>query len=122
MTAAELRAVLVRRTGIRWSYNRDLAWLHAEDPDDGEIYTIANLSLDSTGDGKCYGSSRNGAAIVTTINHADAMVELLEACERNAEQFRSFIARHQAAYGTTAHAMGEVLSALAKVHAVEGGG
>lgn len=82
MISTDLRRIVDAMTGEQWKYNRELAWLNASDPVDGEIYTIANLSLDSTNDGKCYGASRNGAAIAALANHADALVALVEACER----------------------------------------
>jgi hypothetical protein len=41
-------------------YHHDIGWLSGQDPD-GEIYTVASLSLDTTTSGRCYNAKANGA-------------------------------------------------------------
>jgi hypothetical protein len=65
-------------------YHHDLGWLSGT-ADDGEIYTVANLSLDSTESGRCYNARANGSGLAALANNRDALLALArEALESRA--------------------------------------
>lgn len=86
---AEWEALCEKATGANWEYQDDTAWLCAEDPGDGEVYTIANFV--HAAEQRCFGASRNGRFIAAARS---AMPRLIEALRERMEHEREIASYH----------------------------
>lgn len=111
-TSTELRRIVGAMTERPWFQDSEsptsgFRYVHVGDAN-GPGQTVAQWTL-----------PQDATAIAALANHADALVALVEAVERESAALSAFAARNGAAYANTAKAIESVLGALAAVHAVK---